>query len=180
MKRTISRDNSRLSTIVTAVVVIGVLYFARIVFMPLALAILFAVLLTPVVTFLEKLKIPRILAILLVVTLLFGLAGFMVWESSQQFASLSDQLPAYKQTLEEKIAFIKGSGNRGFHKASDAVNELTKEISEPAPGSPAPDDSRKARTGPGSSTARPLPVQVVPPANPLESIENLLGPWPLL
>jgi predicted PurR-regulated permease PerM len=177
MKRTAtSRENSRLLTIVTAVVVIGVLYFGRVVFMPLALAILFAVLLTPVVSFLERLKIPRVLAILLVVVLLFGFAGFMVWETSQQFGNLADQLPTYKQTLEDKITFIKGSGNRSFNKASNAVSELTKEISAPAPGSQPADGSKKAGNGPGSSTARPLPVQVVPPANPLESVENLLGP----
>lgn len=177
MKRTaISRENSRLFTIVTAVVVIGVLYFARIVFMPLALAVLFAVLLTPVVSFLEKLKIPRIFAILLVVVLLFSLAGFMIWKTSQQFGSLSDQLPTYQQTLEDKITFIKGSGNRSFNKASNAVNELAKEISGAQPGSPPPDGSKRAVPALGSSSARPLAVQVVPPANPLEYVENLLGP----
>ena len=52
MRRTIkSRDDSGLLRVVTAVVVIATLYFARVVFVPLALALLFSLLLIPVVAF---------------------------------------------------------------------------------------------------------------------------------
>jgi predicted PurR-regulated permease PerM len=52
VRRTIkSRDDSGLLRVVTAVVVIATLYFARVVFVPLALALLFSLLLIPVVAF---------------------------------------------------------------------------------------------------------------------------------
>ena len=142
--------------------------------MPLALAALFSLLLLPAVAFLEKLRLPRVLAILVVVAALFGLVGLVIWKTSQQFTSLTDQLPTYKKTLEDKIAAVKGTSGGSLTKASTTVNELEKEISAPAPASAMEGEPQKSR--PSATTARPLPVQIVPPANPLESLENLLGP----
>jgi len=63
-------ESSRLLDLVAAAVIIAILYFARVVIIPLALALLFSLLLTSPVTFLEKIKCPRIVAIFLVVLIL--------------------------------------------------------------------------------------------------------------
>ena len=82
VKRTSApRENSRLLGLVAAVVVIATLYFARVVFIPLALALLFSLVLTPPVGFLERIKLPRVLAIFLVVVVLVGLMGLIGWKS---------------------------------------------------------------------------------------------------
>jgi predicted PurR-regulated permease PerM len=171
-----SSETSRLLGIVAAVIVVATLYFARVVFIPLALALLFTLLLTPVVTFLEKIWVPRLLAILLVVAGLAMLLGFAGWRSSQQFIQLTDQLPAYKKTLIDKIHTLKGPGSRQFNDATNTVKELEKEIGTVAPGSVAATDSKRTSPAPGSSPAHPLTVEVVPPANPLEALQNMLGP----
>jgi predicted PurR-regulated permease PerM len=168
-----AHDNTRLLGIFATVVVIATLYFGRIVFIPLALALLFSLVLTPVVAFLERLKLPRVLAISIVMLALVTLMGFVTWETSQQFSRLSDQLPAYEKALEEKIASVKTSGPQGFNKASDALKELEKEISA-TPAQPGTETKRSPALG--STPARPLSVEVVPPANPLESFVTLLGP----
>jgi predicted PurR-regulated permease PerM len=175
-RRSTVRDNSGLLRIVAAVAVIATLYFARVVFIPLALALLFSLLLTPVVAFLERIKLPRVLAIFLVVVSLVGSMGLMTWRTSQQFVELTNQLPTYKKTLQDKIQALKGSRGQGLNKASDTVKELGKEIVTAAPGSPSAMETRKTPAGPGTSPARPLAVEVVPPSNPLESVENMLGP----
>jgi predicted PurR-regulated permease PerM len=55
MERTSThREDSRLLDAVVGVVVIATLYFARVVFIPLALALLFSVVLTPPVAFLPE------------------------------------------------------------------------------------------------------------------------------
>jgi predicted PurR-regulated permease PerM len=172
-----SSEQSRLLGVVAAVVVVAALYFARIVFVPLALASLFALLLTPAVSFLERIKLPRILAVFLAIAAPMALLGLMVWQTSHQLVDLTGQLPAYKQTLVNKIQSLKGGKGRSLDKASDAVKELASEISDATPGATAATGSRK--TAPpvaGSSPSRPLSVEVVPPANPLESAENILGP----
>jgi predicted PurR-regulated permease PerM len=61
-----SRRNSRPSGLLVAIVAIAALYLAKVVFIPLAFALLFSLLLTPVISFLEKIKFPRLLAIFLV------------------------------------------------------------------------------------------------------------------
>jgi predicted PurR-regulated permease PerM len=177
VRRTIkSREDSGLLRVVTAVVVIATLYFARVVFVPFALALLFSLLLTPVVAILERIKLPRVLAIFLVVVTLVGLIGLMAWQTSQQFVDLTNQLPTYKKTLQDKIHVVKGSSGQSLNQASDAVKELGKELVTATPGSPPANDARTTPAAPGSSPSRPMAVEVVSPTNPLGSAENVLGP----
>ena len=56
------------------------------------------------------------------------------------------------------------------------MKEVEKEIIGATPGSPASEEKKKAPAVAGSSPARPMAVEVVPPTNPLESVQNLLGP----
>lgn len=173
----VSREDSRLFGVVVGVVVITTLYFARVVFIPLALALLFSLVLTPPVAFLEKIRMPRTLSIFLVVVILMGLLGFLGWKTSQEAVDLTNQLPEYSATLQNKIRLLKGSGSASLNKASDTVKQLSQEIGDMAPGSsPVPNDSKERSAAPGSSPSRPMAVEVVPPTNPLESVENLLGP----
>ena len=178
MKRaSASSENSRLLGVVAAVVVVAALYFARIVFVPLALAALFALLLTPAVSSLERIKLPRILAVSVVILVPMALIGLMVWQTSHQLVDLTSQLPAYKQTLVEKIQSLKSDRSQSLDKASDTVKELAKEIGDAAPETITPNGVRKtAPPAAGSSPLRPLSVEVVPSANPLEAAENILGP----
>jgi predicted PurR-regulated permease PerM len=173
-RRSAARENTRLLGVVVTVVIIATLYFGRIVFIPLALALLFSLILTPVVTFLERLRLPRVLAISVVMLALVSLTGYVIWETSQQFVRLSDQLPTYQKALQDKIQAVKSSGTQGFNRASNVVKELEKEIEE---NSAAPGTTETKRSPvPGSTSARPLSVEIVPPSNPLESFESLLGP----
>jgi predicted PurR-regulated permease PerM len=167
-------NSTNASGVILTVAIIGALYLGRVVFIPLALAVLFSILLSPVIAFLERIHIPRFLAILLVVVTLLGGAGLAGWKTSQQFADLSDQLPTYRKTLEEKIHVLRGFRSESLTKATTTVQELEKEVAAatPVPGT----DASKKYGAPGSSASKPLAVQVVPPTNPLESLENMLGP----
>src|SRR5580692_4688773 len=172
-----SAVNSRLLGIVAAVVVIATLYFARIVFIPLALALLLSLVLSAPVAFLERIRLPRALAIFLVIVLLVGLMGLIGWKTSQQFVDLTDQLPSYRQTLEDKIRSLKGPGSQSIHKASDTVKELSREITAVSPGAvPSRNETKRTAAAPGSTESRPIAVELVAPGNPLESVEDLLGP----
>jgi predicted PurR-regulated permease PerM len=159
---------------VTAVVAISTLYLARAVFIPLALAFLFALLLTPPVAFLERIKVPRSLAIFTVVLALLALGGLIGWKTSQQFVDLTDRIPVYKEALKAQIDSIKGSGSQSLSNASKAVEELESEIVQVTPGSS--ENGSKKNVPRGSAPSRPLSVAVVPPTNPIGSVQNLIGP----
>src|SRR5918995_5427943 len=94
------------SSILTAggiVLAIGVLYFGRDIFIPFALAILLSFALTPLVNWLRRLKLPRIAAVLIAVSvagILIAAIGFVV---GRQVIQLADNLPSYRTTITQKI-----------------------------------------------------------------------------
>lgn len=165
---------SRLSKVFTGVVIVGTLYLAKVVFIPLSLALLLSFLLTPVVSVLERTRLPRGLAIFVVIVTLCTAIGFLGWKTSSQFVELSAELPAYQSALLDKIHRLKGSGSSSLDTASQTVKELEKAISA-NPGE-APIASRNKVQPPGSSESHPMSVEVVPPSNPLESLQSMLGP----
>ena len=163
-RKSVPNETAQLLRVVTAVVVVAALYVGRTVFIPLALALLLSLLLTPTMKFFERIHVPRLLAILLVVTTLSGFVAGLVWKASAEFAELANQQPTYKQTLEAKIRVVSGLRSSNFTKISTAVNDLEKELVATGPKLSDPDRARK--TPPlGSSPVRPLPVEVVPHAD---------------
>ena len=78
--RSSTNEISHLLSVVVAVVIISALYFAKIVFIPLALSILFAFVLTPLVSVLERARLRRTPGTLLVIlVVLAGVEGIEVF-----------------------------------------------------------------------------------------------------
>ncbi len=179
MARTSSaKDISRILTLVVAVVVIAALYFARVMLVPLALAVLFTFVLAPLVSALERIRIPRFIAIFLVVGIAVFGVGVMGWTVGNQLIDVTNQLPSYKTNIKEKIDSIRNPKNRRLDKAADAMKELGKEITD-AP--PAPNEPSSALKNSGNARAaqqpKAVPVQVFQPAsNPLESLNGVITP----
>ncbi len=73
------------------------LYIGQDIIIPLCFALLFAILLDPLVTFFEKIKIPRILAIILAILVGFLLITALVYFISVQLSSFDDSLPDFKE-----------------------------------------------------------------------------------
>lgn len=90
-------------TVVLAVVSITVIYVAKAVVVPLALAVLFAFLLAPLVTLLERIRLPRVLAIVIVISAAGGLLGAVGWTVFQQLIEVTDHLPAYTSNINDKM-----------------------------------------------------------------------------
>jgi predicted PurR-regulated permease PerM len=111
-----------------------------------------------------------------VVAVVVGLLGAIGWKASQQFVDLTNQLPIYRDTLQDKIDEFKNLKSQNFNNASETVKEFAKDVGAAASGSSTPANAKKAPAALGSSPSRPLSVEFVPPANPLQSVENMLGP----
>jgi predicted PurR-regulated permease PerM len=138
---------------------LAILYFAREILVPLALALILAFLLTPVVNLLQRIgiaRVPAVIATMLLVTMAIGLAG---WAIANQLVEVANQLPRYKQNIDAKIAALHGpSGALG--QAANSLKEIGKELEEPQ----APD-------------RQPIPVNVVPAdQNAFTSIWELAQP----
>src|SRR5271155_6172851 len=115
------------------VVSIAALYFAKEVLIPLALAVLFTFLLTPLVTGLERLKLGRIPSVILVLVVSFSLIGGVGWIVANQLIESVNQLPGYTSNIRDKMASFHGPHGGSLAKATDSVQELSKELSTSPP-----------------------------------------------
>jgi predicted PurR-regulated permease PerM len=79
------------------------LYFGREIIIPIALAILLSFVLAPLVGLLQRIRVPRGLAVVSVVILAFALIFAMGSLLASQLTQLAGDLPRYQSTISEKI-----------------------------------------------------------------------------
>jgi predicted PurR-regulated permease PerM len=177
-----TREPASFPPFVTAVICVAALYFARSVLVPIALAILLAFLLGPLVNRLAKARLGRTGPVIVVVLLVTGLLGGLGWLVFNQAISLATQIPNYRTTISRKIESFRGVKQSGFGQAEATVKELGKELSSTIE-TPAVDDQAgqnqrgKHALLPGGSLAHPVPVEVVQENSPITSVRTLLGPF---
>src|SRR4051812_36573826 len=106
------RGQSQSRILFITVVVIAILYLAKPVCVPIALAILFAFLLTPIVTLLERTLLRRTGAIVLSLGLIVTGLGFGGWWLSQQLNDVAKEFAkaATSTRIKEKLSFLKPQG----------------------------------------------------------------------
>jgi len=110
-KRANERRQSNLRIFFTTLVVIAVLYLAKPVVVPVALAILFSFLLTPIVSILERTFLRRTAAIALSVGLAMSALSLGGWWIYQQFNSVAQEFTQAGtiQRVEQKLRFLRRS-----------------------------------------------------------------------
>src|SRR5947209_8695065 len=106
-----ARDNApavTLSPVLGLVLAIAILYFARALLIPLAFALLFAFLLTPIVKRLESWKIPRAPASVLVLVVASTLVCVVGYVVTTQLISIAESLPQFSGRLNAKMDALRG------------------------------------------------------------------------
>lgn len=170
-----SRDERLQSTFMSAViatVVVAAIYFGHPILEPLALAILIAFALSPVLRLLRKIRLGRVLSVLITVlfavVLMVGVGTFI----GSQAAKLTEQLPHYQTNLVKKIQSIRGTAASSsvVKNATAVLNNLGKEIAGPQA---APEND----TDIAAKTQQPVPVTIEQTrSTPLEMVEAVAGP----
>ena len=113
----------------------GVLWLARDVLIPFALAILLAFLLAPAARRLERFKLGRVLSTLIVVAFGFSLIGAVGYVAGTQAVSLTAKLPEYRKNITAKIRDLKKPGDGKIAQAQRALKDLEKQA-DPTPRPP--------------------------------------------
>ena len=153
-------------------IVLCLLYFAKAVLVPLALAVLLTFLLAPLVTLLQRRGLPRFAAVLLVVVdagVVFGALGWMV---ATQATALVDSIPEYESNLDEKIATIRAMSHGGLiDRIQVVMDRVRRQINEPQPKT-----DQAAEPVPREPSAQP--VRIVAEDHPFNVAElwSLAGP----
>jgi predicted PurR-regulated permease PerM len=163
------------TTMLFTVAIVSALYFGREVLLPIALALLLSFALAPLVRILQAWRIPRTLAVIVVVLAafagIFSLGALMLSQVNQ----LAGELPRYQTTLREKIQSLRGAaaGTSTLERASQVLQDLSSELDKPAASRPAIGFS----TGAAPSPDRPIPVEVKQPdPGALQTLVALITP----
>jgi predicted PurR-regulated permease PerM len=169
---------SAVATAILAFIIIMTLYFGREIFVPIALAILLSFVLAPLVGVLQRIRVPRGLAVVSVVIIAFALIFALGSLLATQLTQLAADLPRYQSTISEKIqSFRETTAGRGtLERASGMLKDLSKELDKPK--------DAVSPLGPGSilgpktpAPPTPVPVEVrQPDPGALESLRSLISP----
>lgn len=157
--------------------IVVALYFGREILVPIALAILLAFLLEPVVTWMENLRLGRPGPVIISVLLAISILGAASWLVFVQTLDLAEKFPNYKATISKKIQSFRGAKGKGLAKAQATVDELGKEISSTIGTGENVQSSEPPRGLPPATRARPLPVEVIPHNSPLSSLWAVVTPF---
>ena len=167
---------SAVATAILAVIIIMLLYFGREIIIPIALAILLSFVLAPLVGLLQRVRVPRGLAVVSVVIIAFALIFAMGSLLATQLAQLAGDLPRYQSTISEKIqSFRETTAGRGtLERASGMLKDLSKELDKPKDAASALGSGTSPKA---SAPLRPVPVEVLQPdPGALESLQSLISP----
>jgi predicted PurR-regulated permease PerM len=138
--------------------VIGFMYLAAEVLKPLALAILLSFALVPISRQLERIKLPRVFAVVLTVLLVMGGLGAIGYKVGQQLDSLADHLPEYERRIGDKISGMQPAQATAITKVKDVVGDVSKSLTP----------NREADV---------QPVRMVSEPDFGEQMSKLLGPY---
>jgi len=177
-------SSALLGPLAIGVIVIGVLDFAREIFVPLALAILLSFALGPLVLLLRRWHLGRrpsvIASVAVAFLLIFGIGTLI----GGQLAHLAEDLPLYQSNIKEKIRTLRGTAAESgiVERASGMLKDLSDEMTKTALPVTVPPADRKAS---GSRAVAPRGVQQQPPIpveihqpdpTALQIIQSIVGP----
>ncbi|HLH93446.1 MAG TPA: AI-2E family transporter [Xanthobacteraceae bacterium] len=171
---------ARSITVLAVLGVIAALYFARAIFLPLALAILLTFLLAPAVRLLRGWGLPRPPAVVLVVlvssVIILGIGALLV----QQVTQLAQKLPEYQFNIESKIGSLRAAAGGGtLERMSNFLRSINQEIRRQAPTPPAPQAAppQAAPPQPKEEPQKPVPVEIrQPEPTPVQVLRQVLEP----
>jgi predicted PurR-regulated permease PerM len=178
----------KLGLVPTIIASVAILYFAREVLIPLAVAVLLAFALAPAVTWLERLRVGRIAAVLIAVATALAVLGTIGWTVERQFVEVAEKLPDYGVNIQSKLQRFQGAASGSFSKAAKGVEDTMKNMAGTGP-TTAPSTTgtltnatHAADRRPGEpslpqvSPQNPLPVrEYSEPTSPVEIVGRYLG-----
>jgi predicted PurR-regulated permease PerM len=154
----VAKVNGPWGSLLAIVLITGVLIAAKAVLLPLALGLILAFLLTPLVRMFDRLRLPRGLGVLLTMALALGAVGTVGYVTWTQFTELSEQVTQYTSSMRKKVTELKLGNDAALSRLTRTVDKVTEQLDDNLA------DQRRAQ-----------PVRVVPPRlTPMERVQETL------
>lgn len=151
------------ATLVVAAVIIAGLFYGRAILIPLAFAFLISFGLSPMIGWLGRIGLPRIVSVIAVMAVVAAAVGGLGLLLGTQMRSLAEQLPAYRTTIHDKLTDVRQKLRAPgmIDGAIEAVTAVRREVEDAGP----------------RDQDQPQRVTVVPPpASPFDTAIALLTP----
>lgn len=144
--------------IVHFLVVVAAIYFGKPILVPLVVAALLAFLLSPAVSSLQRMGLPRSCSVVLAVGLTTCVLGTVGWALATQLAALAQDLPQYRTNIRQKIADLRGmSKDSALEKVQETVAQVSEEFNKASESVESNSEQWKEAT---SSLRRPWAIPV--------------------
>ncbi len=164
MLQSVSQQTSA-NTVLTAIIIIAALHYGQDVFLPLAIAMLIAFALSPLVTTLRNAGLPMIAAVLAVVTLAFAVIGMFFLTVVGQVGQLAQELPTFQDNIVAKLETLQNSGSE-----NGLISRLTRMVAAINA------EMTLALPQEGTAPAGPIAVEVVERRGALATLQDLVVP----
>lgn len=158
-----------LTTLASLALVLWLLWWLQPVLVPVALASLFTFLLGPLVTMMERRRVPRAAGVTLTVTLAVALLTALGVLVTRQVTGLVEMLPQYESTLIGRLSTIRDGGSGLLDRLQTTVAHINAELQR---------RESEHSAAPVAAVVDPLPVRVIPGDDPfrLSMLWSVLGP----
>lgn len=143
-----ARLNGPWVTLLTLVLVVGILYTGKQVLLPMALGVVLAFVLTPLVRQFDRMHLPRFAGVALTMVLALGAVGGMGYVVYDQFAELSGEISQYTSSMRRKVSQLRLGNDAAIQQFTRTLDRVTDQFYDDP-------DERKAQ-----------PVRLVPPKLP--------------
>lgn len=147
------------ASLLTVCLVVAVLITAKTVLVPVALGVILAFALTPIVRAFDRLHLPRPVGVALCLVMSLSIVGGLAYVLGSQVTELSEQTTRYNSSMREKVRELRKHGVGGLGGITRTVDKLTEQLDENA-----------------AALRRAQPVRVVPESlTPIERLRDAAG-----
>jgi len=152
------RVNGTWVSLLTLALVVAILWAAKAILLPLALGIILAFALTPVVRMFDRSRLPRFAGVALTMLLAVGVVGGIGYVVFGQFADLSTELTRYTSSMRRKVADLRPANDATFRQLTRTVDRVTEQLDDNIA------DLRRAQ-----------PVRVIEPRSSVQRLRESAG-----
>lgn len=147
------------ASLLTVCLVVAILITAKSILVPVALGVILAFALTPVVRMFDRLHLPRPVGVALCLILSLSIVGGVAYVLGSQVTELSEQATRYNSSIREKVRDLRQHGVGGWGGLSRTVDKITEQLDENA-----------------AALRRAQPVRVIPESmTPVERLREAAG-----
>jgi predicted PurR-regulated permease PerM len=152
------RVNGAWVALLTLALVVAVLWAAKAILLPLAIGIILAFALTPLVRMFDRTGLPRFAGVALTMLLALGAVGGIGYVVFDQFTELSTQLTRYTSSMRNKVAELRPGKDATFRQLTRTVDRVTEQLDDNLA------DARRAQ-----------PVRVIEPRSSVDRLRESAG-----